>query len=114
MKKEVLRGFAILGALVNTGCVVTPVRTVPAPVVYTEPTATVVVRECPAVVETVVVTPAPVVAPVPPPPRPHPAWHYPPMHPRIPHPLKPMPAPPHHPRPMPHGGPHHPPVHRGR
>jgi len=97
MNKSILKGLSILGALAVTGCATERVEVRRAVVVVPEPEPVVVV---------------PVVATPPPPP---PEWHYPPMHPRLPHPLKPMPAPPpHHPKPMPHRGPHHPPVHRGR
>ena len=100
MKKSILRGLAILGAIANTGCVVTPTRTVTRSVVYTEqPSATVILRERPTVVETVVVAPVPPTPVVVLPPHrhhPHPGWHYPPMHPRFPHPLRPGPMPPPH------------------
>ncbi len=84
MNTNLLKGFSILGALITAGCVSEPV-----------------VRPVPSYHTTVVVCPEPtpvVVAPVmPSPPPPKPVWHYPPQHPRLPHPMDPKP----HTRPLP-------------
>lgn len=111
---RLIQKLALLGAVVTTGCATKPVQHVviekvepnpPAKVVVYQDTGMPVVLVPPKVdqrpvVEPVVVRPVCVhVEPCWPLLPPHPGWHYPPMHPRFPHPLRPapMPPPPHRP-----------------